>query len=84
MLNATGLEGGWDFSLTFSFLPPGPGHARTAVAVGCEGGVIVFVTSVQALQEAVATHQPGDRVSLKVRRDDGDHSLSVTLGEQTG
>jgi len=42
------------------------------------------ITGVQALQEALAAHQPGDRITLKVRRDDGDHSLSVTLGEQTG
>ena len=42
------------------------------------------ITSVQALQERLAAHQPGDRITLRVRRDDGDHTLSVTLGEQTG
>jgi putative serine protease PepD len=40
--------------------------------------------SVEALQEAIAQHQPGDRVTLTVRRADGDHSITVTLGEQTG
>ncbi len=42
------------------------------------------MTSVEALQEAIAQHQPGDRVSVTVRRTDGDHSIPVTLGEQTG
>jgi WD40 repeat protein len=27
---------------SYSFIPPGPGHARPVVAVGCEAGVILF------------------------------------------
>jgi S1-C subfamily serine protease len=42
------------------------------------------ILTAQALQEVLAQHQPGDRVSLGVHRADGDHTISVTLGEQTG
>jgi putative serine protease PepD len=65
-----------------------PGSAADRAGVQA-GDVIVgiddqAVTSVQALQELLAQHQPGDHITVKVRRQDGDHSLSVTLGEQTG
>jgi S1-C subfamily serine protease len=71
--------------LVAGVVPGGP-----AEKAGVQAGDVITavggqaVTSVQALQEVLAQHQPGDRVSLKVRRDDGDHTLSVTLGEQTG
>jgi putative serine protease PepD len=42
------------------------------------------VLTAEGLQEVLAQHQPGDRVTLGVHRADGDHTLTVTLGEQTG
>jgi putative serine protease PepD len=42
------------------------------------------VLTANALQEILAQHQPGDRVTLGVHRADGDHTITVTLGEQTG
>jgi S1-C subfamily serine protease len=71
--------------LVTGVIPGGP-----ADKAGVKPGDIIValgdipIVSVQALQEVLAQHQPGDRVSLKVHREDGDHTLSVTLGEQTG
>jgi S1-C subfamily serine protease len=42
------------------------------------------VTTAEEVEEAIAQHQPGDRVTLRVHRADGDHTLTVTLGQLTG
>jgi putative serine protease PepD len=42
------------------------------------------VASAESLQEAIAGHQPGDRVSITVHRSDGNHTLTVSLGQATG
>jgi S1-C subfamily serine protease len=71
--------------LVSSVIPNGP-----AEKAGVRAGDIIValndqpIATVQALQTALAGLQPGDKVTVKVRRDDGDHTLTVTLGEQTG
>lgn len=42
------------------------------------------VATADDVTEMIATFQPGDRVSVTVERSDGNHTLTVTLGQLTG
>jgi S1-C subfamily serine protease len=85
LATATDVLGNPIGALVMGLLPGGPAD-RAGMQVG---DIILGVDNqdtptAQALQAAIAGHQPGDRVSVKVRRGDGDHTLTATLGQQTG
>ncbi|HEX3607951.1 MAG TPA: trypsin-like peptidase domain-containing protein [Candidatus Dormibacteraeota bacterium] len=91
LLGVTRLATVTDFSGTpLGVLIAGVVAGGPADSAGLRPGDIITavdgrpVTAAEALQEAIAQHRPGDRVVFTVRRDDGDHSITVTLGEQTG
>ncbi len=71
--------------LVAAVVPDGP-----ADRAGLKAGDIILavdstpIPTAAALQELLAQHQPGDRVTVRVHRADGDQAIAVTLGEQTG
>ena len=64
-------------------------NAITGVYEPTEGDVVVgvedrLVTDNQSLIVALRTHQPGDTVTLRVRRGDDERDVEVTLAGRVG